>query len=711
MVRDGMCASRIRASLALFVLLAAACGGSSTGARTCRIDQDCGGGTCQGGVCQAGLLVLLTSPAGPVATNGVVHVAVELRGQGGSPAEVEILADDTTLAKVPTPFSFDWDTSPFAEGSYGLWARVTAGDREYRTAYRTTVAVDRTPPAGPTVLARTLTNESPVHLSGTTSEGAVAVTIFEGATALLQVSASDAGAWSAALDLAPGPHALTLAATDAAGNTTWEADRTALSIEVERQPLGIVSRKPGPGATNVWSRDPIVVTFNKPLDPQTVTASAMTLAGDDGFALALKAPELSSEGTTVTIAPTVLPRVPNTLTLTLTHAIADRAGNALPETSWSWRLPAWQEPADPVWDIPNLSSSFLGIDDSGSPTVGGTYDDYSPYVTALLRWSGSAFHAAEPFSSSIAASLKALTVDPNGSPAVAWGDYFNGTSRLLAAGWNGSAWIGADTALTSANYGPLSLRFEPGGDRRPVVAWYDGALHVARLVTSSWQPVGPTLATTTAPTAGSVMLTFDLSGAPRVSWLESRANGSYYDTYFVTYDYSASGGSWSGEERLVPAGLGLRASGSTFDGSVGVDPSGRLVIAWMDTSIGPANGLLHVSRYSQTSGWELLGLDPLNVDSGKSVCQLGCRSTALAMDAAGAPVVAWFEVVNDEYALQAKRWKDPDWESLPRDGATVNSSGTTWRPCGPRLAVSAGGIIAISWWDDQLGLKVRRYNR
>jgi len=118
-----------------------------------------------------------------------------------------------------------------------------------------------------------------------------------------------------------------------------------------------------------------------------------------------------------------------------------------------------------------------------------------------------------------------------------------------------------------------------------------------------------------------------------------------------------------------------------------------------------------VSRYSQTSGWELLGLDPLNVDSGKSVCQLGCRSTALAMDAAGAPVVAWFEVVNDEYALQAKRWKDPDWESLPRDGATVNSSGTTWRPCGPRLAVSAGGIIAISWWDDQLGLKVRRYNR
>ncbi|RKH61877.1 Ig-like domain-containing protein [Corallococcus aberystwythensis] len=66
--------------------------------------------------------------------------------EGGAAEQVEILKDSTVLVK-PTgsPYSFTWDTTAEAEGSYQLSIRATRGGAVFTSAPRT-VIVDRTAP-------------------------------------------------------------------------------------------------------------------------------------------------------------------------------------------------------------------------------------------------------------------------------------------------------------------------------------------------------------------------------------------------------------------------------------------------------------------------------------------------------------------------------------------------------------------------------------
>ncbi|RYG20402.1 hypothetical protein EON82_20275, partial [bacterium] len=66
--------------------------------------------------------------------------------EGGAAEQVEILKDTTVLVK-PTgsPYSFTWDTTSEAEGTYQLSIRATRGGAVFTSAPRT-VIVDRTAP-------------------------------------------------------------------------------------------------------------------------------------------------------------------------------------------------------------------------------------------------------------------------------------------------------------------------------------------------------------------------------------------------------------------------------------------------------------------------------------------------------------------------------------------------------------------------------------
>jgi hypothetical protein len=77
-------------------------------------------------------------------TRGTLGVAVAV--SGGTPDSVQLFASNSLLTTwTAPPFSFAWDTTTAAEGTYNLRARARRGTLDVDSATRT-VVVDRTPP-------------------------------------------------------------------------------------------------------------------------------------------------------------------------------------------------------------------------------------------------------------------------------------------------------------------------------------------------------------------------------------------------------------------------------------------------------------------------------------------------------------------------------------------------------------------------------------
>ncbi|MCY1041451.1 Ig-like domain-containing protein [Corallococcus sp. bb12-1] len=109
-----------------------------------------------GAVTKQATLGVTVGKAGDLVVNWVVPtpgkaytrgpLLLQFAVEGGSAEAVEILKDSSVLAK-PTgaPFSFTWDTTQEAEGTYQLSVRATRGGATFISAPRT-VVVDRTAP-------------------------------------------------------------------------------------------------------------------------------------------------------------------------------------------------------------------------------------------------------------------------------------------------------------------------------------------------------------------------------------------------------------------------------------------------------------------------------------------------------------------------------------------------------------------------------------
>lgn len=139
-----------RRGVALFVVASAllACA-RSLPTRDCEGDVDCGPGqTCNAGTCRVGLQISFLSPAGGLVTRGKVEI--QLQVSWGDPQEIELTVDDGLLAKVSSPFQYEWDTGNVSEGIHVLKARFADAGRTYESA-PVDVRVDRT---RPTVVSR-----------------------------------------------------------------------------------------------------------------------------------------------------------------------------------------------------------------------------------------------------------------------------------------------------------------------------------------------------------------------------------------------------------------------------------------------------------------------------------------------------------------------------------------------------------------------------
>lgn len=599
-----------------------------------------------------------TREPNPVTVSGTLPADAP---DAGTPITLAVYEGATLLASGLAPGGGAWSAAlELTEGTHLLSVRATdAAGNASTPSTAATVVVDRTAPPTPSVTAQVTNAQDPVTVSGLVPPDggtAVTVTLYEGAATLASGLVPSGGAWSAAVPLSVGSHALTARAFDAAGNVSELSP--AANVGVDRTAPAITAHVPADLATNVWTRDPITVTFSEPVLPASVTAATVVLARSDGTAI-LNTPSLSADRRTLTVTPNLLPAVPDTFTMRLS-GITDDAGNRLPDARWSWYAPEWQDLGAPIVLSQRVGVRMLALalDPAGLPVVAAHWSG-GPYTNGfeMSRCTGSL--AWEPVPQP---SLTGNAV--SGGLAAGARDVFatfgTDTGDVWAGRYGGSAWSDAaqlDVDLASSATTP-SLALDGAG--APYVAWLETASGVDRVFArrwsgSAWARLGDGAVSAATGAARAPATT---TGTVRVSWLVDA-------TYTEGWTDAWSGSAW---ETARSAGSGYGLNGDLVADSTGTlyVPTSNQIYRWVAGALGSAY------------------LDDLKLAASFS------SPVAIALAPSGYPVIGWYRTDAPPSGFEVMRYDAAaKWVTLTT--ARLPSESRIHR-----LAVSPGGVVAVA---------------
>jgi hypothetical protein len=409
---------------------------------------------------------------------------------------------------------------------------------------------------------------------------------------------------------------------------------------------------------DTWLHEPVRLIFDEPLDPHVELTATATVAGQ-------RVNATISLDDAMTVAITIDPaaRGVGALDLHVAGTVTDPGGNQAPvATDIHLTLPAWS--AQPVDLGTAASSPAIVVDDRGA--VIGAWLVGSQVVVAQLyggQWSqlGAALGGS--------AASPAITVDSMQRVVVGWTE--SGVAHV--ARWNG-AW----TELASPGNGSaIALATPPMGN--PIAAVFGATASALELTDDRWQPIGTTLPI--ASMVGEPALAVGAQGHPALGWIDGAR--------IVVYRFDSA---WTA---IAPITLPSPPSG--------ID---HMSLAMHDTTLAVAYdawagsfGVLAATTTGTT--WtrldHLLDLDP----------QSDAVDPAIAIDASGAPIVAWTEFVEGmrNRGLIA-RWSGSRWQIV---------GGTPWLPdpdavtTRPALALHAGGAPVVGY-SSAGQIAVQRFN-
>ncbi|CAM4370136.1 sialidase family protein [Deinococcus marmoris] len=122
--------------------------------------------------------------------------------------------------------------------------------------------------------------------------------------------------------------------------------------------------------------------------------------------------------------------------------------------------------------------------------------------------------------------------------------------------------------------------------------------------------------------------------------------------------------------------------------ALALNAAGQPVVAWLQGEVLASN--VFVKRWNGTV-WEALG-GSLNRTPDRYLA-----ATRLKLDAQGQPTVAWLEDLNGKDALYVSRWDGQQWQAL---GGPVSANYAS----GPALALDAGGQPVLAWVEERSGV-------
>lgn len=393
----------------------------------------------------------------------------------------------------------------------------------------------------------------------------------------------------------------------------------------DRTPPQLVSVSPAAGSS-VWLHAPIRITFDEPLDANSVAmAVAAHVAGTAVPAqLAFEAPSTL----VVTLAPDV--RGVGGLALDVTGSVADLAGNAqTAPIDLAYVAPAWS--AVPVDRGYARSAPELAVAADGTVYAAWLVGDPGARHVAVSALVANSWQSLGDTLGSADVGSVAIALDTDGSPLVGWTE--GGQAHV-------ARWTNAWTELTSPGAAnTVALATPPGG--APLVALFGATAGVRELAGAAWQPIGADI-TPPSAIANTPVLAASAPGTPVIGWVDAQAQ-------LRVYRHDAS---WTAIAPIAVSAasrMSLAARGST------------VAIAW--DQLAGSYGVLAARLTGSATAWTRLGR-ALDIDIlGNAI------APAVAIDGTGAPIVAWTELVETHQRGAIARWAGSRWSIV---------GGVTW---------------------------------
>ncbi len=501
-------------------------------------------------------IIVTPTPDATVYTRGTVGVAVTV--SGGTPDSVQLFASNVLLTTwTAAPFSFAWDTTTAAEGTYNLRARARRGTLDVDSTTRT-VVVDRTPPViSQRVPAAGSVANSVATITATFNEPVNPDTVTDGAISLR--SGSTTGPLIAkSLTVSADGRTVTLSPTvslptgvtlflrasdiaDRAGNV-MNVDAWSFSIPtfvVESPDLGT----PNPSAPGTLFRpgNPVNLELTSSGLPIVAWSEARTNQflhlsgagfGPSGWSLLdafqTSAPVASSA---MTLSPANLP---------VFAYVQDTPQAQLPGCTGFLTYPQLF-----VREFTATGSQALGQELNVSPCGRPSLPDIlreggTSYVVAFAESNRAHVRRLEnnawvslgggPIPAGVAGtqvSRVKIARAPNGELHAAWVESAAGNTALYVARLSGGAWVPAaggplqvDTGATFPNFNTETFRLgiDPAG--RPIVAYVKQLrVYVRRLENGSWRELGGGFIDQALQfSSRSPSIAISSSGQPVVAW-------------------------------------------------------------------------------------------------------------------------------------------------------------------------------------------------
>ncbi len=449
--------------------------------------------------------------------------------------------------------------------------------------------------------------------------------------------ASDAGTGDASDDRAD--DASDDRADDASDDRADDASDAAPDAPPEdRSPPTVTSRIPAPGATEVWVRDPIVVTFSEPIAAATLTDTSVVISDAGGARLA-RTLALSADGTSLAITLARPVAVPGQLTATLTNAITDLAGNALVAPDpWSWTVPRWITHGGSVGCGTN---PLLALDRDGRPVVAWNYcDGDKMFGLRVRRWTGSGWEVLDDPTQTVAPT--SIVGAPDGGIFISMPVIISGVSKNVQL-WRGGDGPGrmvgspvrAVASMTTPEItGVPQVRVAPDGT--VLLSWAELSTftqkHVSRWTGQAWENLGDGDPIMT--TGRDAFMRLDAAGTPYLVW----------KTYLDTFVEPVSAARWSGTAWQQLGGPQQTSNCGCGDNlvpnhaSMAVNAGGSVAAAWRESKIAGTQLFEWVHVWNGTS-WLSLG-------DGLAGNMYYVEETSVGVDDAGGVVAAFIEDEN-----------------------------------------------------------------